>query len=301
MRLFGGERITGLMERMDLGEDMPIESKMLTKGIENAQTSVESRNFQARKSTLEYDDVMNKQREIIYGQRKNVLDGADLQKEIAGFISHIISETVHTAFGENKRIDNDAYQTMLSSLEGAFFPKYTVKLTQEEAAATGEEDFVRLFTDKAMETYAAKEAEIAKAKEANDAFPDMRELERVVMLRVVDEYWMEHIDAMQDLRQGIRLQAYAQSNPVDAYKRESLHMFEEMVSAIQEETVRRLFSVRIKSDQTVKRERVANSITEGRGDGTVKKQPRKVQKIGRNDPCPCGSGKKYKKCCGRDA
>ncbi len=301
MRLFGGERITGLMERMDLGEDMPIESKMLTKGIENAQTSVESRNFQARKSTLEYDDVMNKQREIIYGQRKNVLDGADLQKEIAGFISHIISETVHTAFSENKRIDNDAYQTMLSSLEGAFFPKYTVKLTQEEAAATGEEDFVRLFTDKAMETYAAKEAEIAKAKEANDAFPDMRELERVVMLRVVDEYWMEHIDAMQDLRQGIRLQAYAQSNPVDAYKRESLHMFEEMVSAIQEETVRRLFSVRIKSDQTVKRERVANSITEGRGDGTVKKQPRKVQKIGRNDPCPCGSGKKYKKCCGRDA
>ena len=176
-----------------------------------------------------------------------------------------------------------------------------MKLTQEEAAATGEEDFVRLFTDKAMETYAAKEAEIAKAKEANDAFPDMRELERVVMLRVVDEYWMEHIDAMQDLRQGIRLQAYAQSNPVDAYKRESLHMFEEMVSAIQEETVRRLFSVRIKSDQTVKRERVANSITEGRGDGTVKKQPRKVQKIGRNDPCPCGSGKKYKKCCGRDA
>ena len=301
MRLFGGERITGLMERMDLGEDMPIESKMLTKGIENAQTSVESRNFQARKSTLEYDDVMNKQREIIYGQRKNVLDGADLQKEIAGFISHIISETVHTAFGENKRIDNDAYQTMLSSLEGAFFPKYTVKLTPEEAAATDEEDFVRLFTDKAMETYAAKEAEIAKAKEANDAFPDMRELERVVMLRVVDEYWMEHIDAMQDLRQGIRLQAYAQSNPVDAYKRESLHMFEEMVSAIQEETVRRLFSVRIKSDQTVKRERVANSITEGRGDGTVKKQPRKVQKIGRNDPCPCGSGKKYKKCCGRDA
>ncbi len=301
MRLFGGERITGLMERMDLGEDMPIESKMLTKGIENAQTSVESRNFQARKSTLEYDDVMNKQREIIYGQRKNVLDGADLQKEIAGFISHIISETVHTAFGENKRIDNDTYQTMLSSLEGAFFPKYAVKLTQEEAAATGEEEFVRLFTDKAMETYAAKEAEIAKAKEANDAFPDMRELERVVMLRVVDEYWMEHIDAMQDLRQGIRLQAYAQSNPVDAYKRESLHMFEEMVSAIQEETVRRLFSVRIKSDQTVKRERVANSITEGRGDGTVKKQPRKVQKIGRNDPCPCGSGKKYKKCCGRDA
>ena len=301
MRLFGGDRITGLMERLDLGEDIPIENKMLTKGIENAQTSVESRNFQARKSTLEYDDVMNKQREIIYGQRKNVLDGADLQKDISNFISNIISDTVQSAFGENKRIDNDAYRTMLGSLEGSFFPKYAVKLTPEEVEKTGAEDFMKLFTDKAMETYAAKEAEINKAREANAGIPDMRELERVIMLRVVDEYWMDHIDAMQDLRQGIRLQAYAQSNPVDAYKRESLHMFEEMVSAIQEETVRRLYSVRIKSDQEVKRERVASGITEGRGDGTVKKQPRKVQKIGRNDPCPCGSGKKYKHCCGRDA
>ena len=302
MRLFGGDRITGLMERLDLGEDIPIENKMLTKGIENAQTSVESRNFQARKSTLEYDDVMNKQREIIYGQRKNVLDGADLQKEISNFISNIISDTVQSAFGENKNIDNDAYRTMLGSLEGSFFPKYAVKLTPEEVEKTGAEDFIKLFTDKAMGTYAAKEAEINKAREENAGIPDMRELERVIMLRVVDEYWMDHIDAMQDLRQGIRLQAYAQSNPVDAYKRESLHMFEEMVSAIQEETVRRLYSVRIKSDQEVKRERVASGITEGRGgDGTVKKQPRKVQKIGRNDPCPCGSGKKYKHCCGRDA
>ncbi len=300
MRLFGGERITGLMERLDLGEDIPIENKMLTKGIENAQTSVESRNFQARKNTLEYDDVMNRQREIIYGQRKNVLDGANLQKEISGFISNIVSETVRSAFGENKSLDGEAYQTMMASLEGSFFPRYAVKLTPEEVEKTSEEDFVRLFTEKAMETYAAREAEIARAREANPGFPDMRELERVVMLRVVDEYWMEHIDAMQDLRQGIRLQAYAQSNPVDAYKRESLRMFEEMVSAIQEETVRRLYSVRIRSDQAVKRERVASGITEGRGDGTVKKQPRKVQKVGRNDPCPCGSGKKYKKCCGRD-
>ena len=302
MRLFGGDRITGLMERLDLGEDIPIENKMLTKGIENAQTSVESRNFQARKSTLEYDDVMNKQREIIYGQRKNVLDGADLQKEISNFISNIISDTVQSAFGENKHIDNDAYRTMLGSLEGSFFPKYAVKLTPEEVEKTGAEDFIKLFTDKAMGTYAAKEAEINKAREENAGIPDMRELERVIMLRVVDEYWMDHIDAMQDLRQGIRLQAYAQSNPVDAYKRESLHMFEEMVSAIQEETVRRLYSVRLKTNQEVKRERVASGITEGRGgDGTVKKQPRKVQKIGRNDPCPCGSGKKYKHCCGRDA
>ena len=300
MRLFGGDRITGLMERLDLGEDIPIENKMLTKGIENAQTSVESRNFQARKSTLEYDDVMNKQRELIYGQRKKVLDGADLQKDIANFISNMIANTVNSAFGESKHIDNDAYRSMMSSLEGSLFPKYAVKLTAEEAEKTGAEDFIQLFTDKAMETYAAKEAEINKAREDNAGIPDMRELERVVMLRVVDEYWMDHIDAMQDLRQGIRLQAYAQSNPVDAYKRESLHMFEEMISAIQEETVRRLYSVRLKTNQEVKRERVASNITEGRSDGTVKKQPRKVQKVGRNDPCPCGSGKKYKKCCGRN-
>ncbi len=300
MRLFGGDRITGLMERLDLGEDIPIENKMLTRGIENAQTSVESRNFQARKNTLEYDDVMNKQREIIYGQRKNVLDGANLQKEISSFISSVISDTVNAAFGENKRLDQEAYRTMLASLEGFYFPKYAVKLTEEEAAQASAEELIERFTAKAMETYAAKEAEIARVKESNPGFPDMRELERVVMLRVVDEYWMEHIDAMQDLRQGIRLQAYAQSNPVDAYKRESLHMFEEMVSAIQEETIRRLYSVHVKSDQEVKRERVASNITEGRSDGTVKKQPRRVQKVGRNDPCPCGSGKKYKKCCGRD-
>ncbi|MDE7042734.1 MAG: SEC-C domain-containing protein, partial [Oscillospiraceae bacterium] len=262
--------------------------------------SVESRNFQSRKSTLEYDDVMNKQRELIYGQRKNVLDGADLQKEISSFITNIISETVHGAFGENKHIGQEAYRTMLASLEGSFFPKDAVRFTPEEVEKADADTLAEAFTAKALETYAAKAAEIDAARESNPGIPDMRELERVVMLRVVDEYWMEHIDAMQDLRQGIRLQAYAQSNPVDAYKRESLHMFEEMVAAIQEETVRRLYSMRLRTNQEVKRERVASGITEGRGDGTVKKQPRRVQKVGRNDPCPCGSGKKYKKCCGRE-
>ena len=292
MRLFGGERITSLMERFDLPDDTPIENKMLTKSIENAQTSVESRNFQVRKSTLEYDDVMNKQREIIYSQRKQVLDGMDIRDVIAGMISSTITSTVETAFGEQKRIDNDAYRTMLASLEGTYFPKYAVSLSPEEVSRTGAEDFIKLFTEKAMEQYAAKEQQVTS--------PIMRELERVIMLRVVDEYWMDHIDAMDDLRQGIRLRAYAQSNPVDAYKQESLHMFEEMIAAIQEETIRRLYSVRLKTDQEVKRERVATGITEGRGDGTVKKQPRRVQKVGRNDPCPCGSGKKYKHCCGRD-
>ena len=299
IRLFGGDRITGLMDKLDLDEDLPIENKMLTKSIESAQTSVESRNFQARKSTLEYDDVMNKQREIIYGQRKQVLDGRDIRDVITGMISSIISTTVQSAFGEH--LDGGGYQAVMTALEGTFFPKYSVKLTEEEAARIPAEDLTERLTAKALETYAAKEAEINRVREDNPGFPDMREIERVIMLRVVDEYWMDHIDAMQDLRQGIRLRAYAQSNPVDAYKQESLHMFEEMIAAIQEETVRRLYSVRVQKNEAVKRERVATGITEGRGDGTVKKQPRRVQKIGRNDPCPCGSGKKYKHCCGRDA
>ena len=257
MRLFGGDRITGLMDRLDVDEDMPIENKMLTKAIENAQTSVESRNFQSRKNTLEYDDVMNKQREIIYGQRKQVLDGMDIHDLITSMISSLVSSSVHNAFGERKRLDEESFRTMMASLEGVLFPKHSVRFTPEEASNTSEDTFIEKFTEKALEFYAAKEAEINAAKESGAIGVDMRELERVVMLRVVDEYWMDHIDAMQDLRQGIRLRAYAQSNPVDAYKNESLHMFEEMISAIQEETVRRLFSVRLKQNQEVKRERVA--------------------------------------------
>ena len=291
MRLFGGDRITNLMDKLDIDEDMPIENKMLTKSIENAQTSVESRNFQARKSTLEYDDVMNKQRELIYGQRKEVLDGRDIHELIAGMISTIITHNVTAAFAGQKHLDSDSYRAMMSTLEGTFFPKYAFKFDADEVAHTSADDFIQKFTDKALEVYAAKEKEITS--------PVMRELERVIMLRVVDEYWMDHIDAMQDLRQAIRLQAYAQNDPVQAYQRESMHMFDEMVAAIQEETVRRLYSVRLKSNEEIKRERVATGITEGRGDGTVKKQPRRVQKVGRNDPCPCGSGKKYKQCCGR--
>ena len=293
IRLFGGDRITGIMDKLDLDEDLPIENKMLTRSIESAQTSVESRNFQARKSTLEYDDVMNKQREIIYGQRKQVLDGRDIRDVITGMISSIISNTANSAYGEQKSLDAEGYKTVMSALEGTFFPKNSIQLTEAEAAQMTAEDLTGRLSAKALEVYDAKEQEVTP--------PVMRELERVIMLRVVDEYWMDHIDAMQDLRQGIRLRAYAQSNPVDAYKQESLHMFEEMIAASQEETVRRLYSVRLQKNEEVKRERVATGITEGRGDGAVKKQPRRVKKIGRNDPCPCGSGKKYKHCCGRDA
>ena len=292
LRLFGGERITNLMDRMNLDEDTPIENKMLSKSIENAQTSVESRNFQSRKATLEYDDVMNKQREIIYGQRKQVLDGRNLKDTIFGMIRSGISNQVTLHSGEHGKLDEDGVREILGSLEGMYFPRGMVTETPAELAAMGEDELTELFFNAAVTTYERKEEAVTS--------PIMRELERVVLLRVVDEYWMDHIDAMQELRQGIRLRAYAQVNPIDAYKKESLEMFEEMISAIQDETVRRIFSARIKSEAEVKRERVAEGIVASTaGDGSVKKQPRKVQKIGRNDPCPCGSGKKYKQCCGR--
>ena len=292
LRLFGGERITNLMDRMNLDEDTPIENKMLSKSIETAQTSVESRNFQSRKATLEYDDVMNKQREIIYGQRKQVLDGRNLKDTIFGMIRSGISNQVTLHSGEHGKLDEDGVREILGSLEGMYFPRGMVAETPAELAAMGEDELTELFFNAAVTTYERKEEAVTS--------PIMRELERVVLLRVVDEYWMDHIDAMQELRQGIRLRAYAQVNPIDAYKKESLEMFEEMISAIQDETVRRIFSARIKSEAEVKRERVAEGIVATTaGDGSVKKQPRKVQKIGRNDPCPCGSGKKYKQCCGR--
>ena len=294
MRLFGGERVTNMMERLNIDEDTPIEQKFLTRAIEQAQTTVESRNFQARKSVLEYDDVMNKQREIIYDQRKQVLDGLDVKNIIMNMMNTSISHLVAEHFAGNDHLDAASCRELLRQVEGLYFPKFTVRFTEEELKEKTAADITEAFTAAAAAYYEQKEQEFTS--------PVMREVERVVLLRVVDEYWMDHIDAMADLRQGIRLRAYAQTDPIIAYKKESLDMFEEMISAIQSETVRRLYSVRIKKDEEIKRERVAKATGESvGGDGTVKKQPRRVQKIGRNDPCPCGSGKKYKNCCGRNA
>ena len=292
MRLFGGERINAIMERMNLDEDTPIENKMLTRAIEQAQTTVESRNFQSRKSVLEYDDVMNKQREIIYDQRKQVLEGMDVKGIIMNMMSTAIGHQVNSAFGGESHMDEAGMRELLRQVEGLYFPRYTVRFEPERIPQA--EEVIDAFTAAAADFYEKKEQEFTS--------PVMREVERVVLLRVVDEYWMDHIDAMTDLRQGIGLRAYAQTDPIIAYKKESLEMFEEMISAIQEETVRRLYSVRLRKNEEVKRERVAKTTSESvGGDGTVKKQPRKVKKIGRNEPCPCGSGKKYKNCCGRDA
>ena len=294
MRLFGGERVQAAMERMKIDEDMPIESKMLTRSIQQAQTTVESRNFQARKSVLEYDDVMNKQREIIYGQRRQVLEGMDVKDVIMNMMNTSITHLVQNAFSGVQHLDMTSCQELLRQVEGVYFPKYAVRFSQEQLDAMDAQAVTDAFTQAAAGYYQQKEDEFTA--------PVMREVERVVLLRVVDEYWMEHIDAMSDLRQGIRLRAYAQTDPIIAYKKESLEMFEEMIAAIQDETVRRLYSVRLKKNEEVKRERVANATSESvGGDGTVKKQPRKVKKIGRNEPCPCGSGTKYKNCCGRNA
>ena len=272
MRLFGGERIQNMMEKFDLDEDTPIENKMLTKAIENAQTTVESRNFQSRKSVLEYDDVMNKQREIIYQQRREVLDGKDLKDTILSMTRNAIADHVAMAFGEAQALDAAGCREMLRGLEGLYFPKDTFQFTEDDAADKTQQDFTDLFLEAAEKTYEAKEAEIGT--------PLMRELERVIMLRVVDEYWMDHIDAMDDLKQGIRLRAYANTDPVIAYKQESLTMFEEMVSAIQTETVRRMFSVRLKKDEEVKRERVAKVTGEsGASDGTVQQRPQRVARL----------------------
>ena len=294
MRLFGGERVQAAMERMNIDEDMPIESKMLTRSIQQAQTTVESRNFQARKSVLEYDDVMNKQREIIYGQRRQVLEGMDVKDVIMNMMNTSITHLVQNAFSGIQHLDMTSCQELLRQVEGLYFPKYAVRFSQEQLDAMDAQAVTDAFTQAAAAYYQQKEDEFTA--------PVMREVERVVLLRVVDEYWMEHIDAMSDLRQGIRLRAYAQIDPIIAYKKESLEMFEEMIAAIQDETVRRLYSVRLQKNEEVKRQRVANATSESvGGDGTVKKQPRKVKKIGRNEPCPCGSGKKYKNCCGRNA
>ena len=291
MRLFGSDRIKGMMETMGLDEDTPIDAKILSGAIENAQKNVESRNYQTRKNVLEYDDVMNTQRKVIYGQRSQVLEGEDLQSQVAHMMEVVAERNVNAAFGEQAHISRSDFLSLLSHFDGICFPKgawsYTDEalstLTKEQAAA----DLLSI-----MKTYYQK-------KEAALTTPVMRELERVVTLRVVDEYWMDHLDAMTDLRQGIGLRAYGQNDPVVEYKREGYEMFENMIDSIREEIVRRMFLVQVKPQTEIKREKVAKVTSEGgAGDKTVKRQPQvRKAKVGRNDPCPCGSGKKYKNCC----
>ncbi|MBR3849104.1 MAG: preprotein translocase subunit SecA [Oscillospiraceae bacterium] len=290
MRLFGSERIMSMMETLGLDEDTPIDAKILSGAIENAQKMVEGRNFQARKSTLEYDDVMNLQRTVIYEQRYKVLDGEDLTESIRAMLEGVVSDAVTEAFSEAGVLTRESYGALLRQFEGVYFEKYALRLSDEELETMTREELNEKLLALCTETYENKTKALTE--------PVMRELERVVMLRVVDEYWMDHIDAMAELRQGIGLRAFGQTDPVVVYKKEGYEMFEAMTEAIRAETVRRLFLVQLRKDEEIKRQQVAKITGTGGGDETVKKRPvvKKV-KVGRNDPCPCGSGKKYKSCC----
>ncbi len=301
LRLFGSERIQNMMETLGVDEDTPLDQKMLSNAIESAQKRVESRNFQTRKTVLEYDDVMNTQREVIYKQRRQVLDGEDVHGAIENMLETMVSSTISGHAGEQGRLDEEAFKAATAHLAGSVFTADQLLDFQKKAPTLSAEKLSREMLDTARANYAKREEEIntqmAPLMGSSGKVP-MRELERVILLRVVDEYWMDQIDAMQELRQGIGLRAYGQSDPVVEYKREGYDMFEQMISAIQEETLRRLFTVRLKTNEEIKRERVAKVTGEsGASDGTARKQPvKKTVKIGRNDPCPCGSGLKWKKC-----
>ncbi len=282
MRLFAADRVMNLMNSLGLDEDTPIDAKILSGAVENAQKSVESRNFRARKNVLEYDDVMNTQREVIYAQRKKVLDGEDLRSNILSMLRETIDSACAEAFGQG-----EGAAEAVAKFDGVYFPKGAYEIPGNADAKSLSESLYNF----ALAQYEKKEAAYGA--------PIMRELERVVMLRVVDEYWMDNIDAMEDLKQGIGLRAYGQHDPVIAYKEEGYEMFQAMITAIREETVRRMFLVRLNPTSEVKREKVAKETgASGSPESAAKPQPiRKAHKVGPNDPCPCGSGKKYKKCC----
>lgn len=292
MRLFGSERIMGMMDTLGIDDDTPIDQKMLSGAIESAQKKVESRNFAVRKNVLEYDDVMNKQREIIYGQRLKVLSGDDVKSSIISMIDDTITRAVHTATGEKHYVEEEDLVAIKTKFLGVFLTHNDFIFTREEIEDLTPEAVTNILIDLSHKVYEAKETEIGSEI--------MRELERVVLLRNVDEKWMDHIDAMSELRNGIGLRAYGQHDPVVEYKREGFDMFDEMINAIREDTVRMMFTVRLRSQEEPKREQVAKE-TATSSDGTLKKEPvKKKDKPGRNDPCPCGSGLKYKKCCGKN-
>jgi len=288
MRLFSSDRIMGMMDTLGLDEDTPIDAKILSGAVENAQKNVESRNFRSRKSVLEYDDVMNTQREVIYAQRQKVLDGEDLRENMMSMLRDVVDSTTSDVLSQFGGVaDAETARKVYDRFAGIYFPRNGYQLPEGEIS---QQELADTIYDLAVSVYDAKEQRYTPAV--------MRELERVVMLRVVDEYWMDNIDAMDDLKQGIGLRAYGQHDPVIAYKEEGYEMFQAMVSAIREETIRRLFQAEIRPAQEVKRVKVAKETGTSAPDKSIKKQPvRSEKKAGPNDPCPCGSGKKYKKCC----
>ncbi len=300
MRLFGSERIMGMMETLGLDEDTPIDQKVLSNAIESAQKRVESRNFQSRKTVLEYDDVMNKQRGIIYDQRRRVLDGEDIHPRIRQMISDVIHSGVTGVTAHAGGIENEEMLAeILQPFEKLFLRPGEISYSEKLST----ESLIEQLEERAYDVYDRREKEFGLMPDGKT--PVMRELERVILLRVVDEFWMDHIDAMHELRQGIGLRGYAQVNPVDAYKQEGFEMFEAMINGITEEVVRRIFTVRVRREQPIER-RAAARITPPANAGGEKARPVTVKKKpGPNDPCPCGKLRpnglpmKYKDCCGR--
>ncbi|MCR4434888.1 MAG: preprotein translocase subunit SecA [Clostridiales bacterium] len=289
MRLFGSDRLNGIVNALGLEDDQPIEHRMLSSAIENAQKRVEGKNFDIRKHVLQYDDVMNKQREIIYKQRRDVLNGENLKDSFIKMIEGLIDNIVNAYCGESPHPDEWDWQGMTAYAEGIFLPKGTLEYSEEEMETLDKEDVKEKMMKAAIEQYEEKERQFGPEL--------MRELERVVLLRVVDQKWMDHIDAMDQLRYGIGLRAYGQRDPVIEYKFEGFQMFEEMIKAIQEDSVKLLMNSHIDREHAPQRQKIAEPVAANHGD-EPKKPVVKSSKVGRNDPCPCGSGKKYKKCCG---
>ncbi len=287
MRIFGSERLGGMIDKLGLQEEDAIESKMVSGAIESAQRKVEGNNFDVRKNVVKYDDVMNKQREIIYKQRQEVLMGANIKDQIQTMIKDVIESSVNTHISGVDDTFEDELNKLIKYMEDVYLPKDTV--TVDEIAKLSNNEIVELLLDKAMELYAEKEVEFSEEQ--------MREIERVILLKIVDSKWMDHIDSMDHLKQGIGLRAYKQQDPAQAYQMEGSEMFAEMIENIKHETVKYLFHVKV--EKAPERERVAE-ITSTNEDNSLKKEPVKKQaKPNRNDPCPCGSGYKYKNCCGR--
>ncbi|MFR4990425.1 preprotein translocase subunit SecA [Anaerotruncus colihominis] len=295
MRLFGGERIQSMMNMIGADDDMPIEAKILTNSIESAQAKVEARNFGIRKNVLQFDDVMNRQREIIYSQRDKVLDGEDISGIIKNMIKETIDSTVDRYLVDKEVHDNWNLEGLRDYFLGWLTTQEDLRYTTEQLGEVTDQQIKDMLGDRAEKIYAAREAQFTP--------PITREIERVVLLRNVDMKWMQHIDDMEELKRGMHLRGYAQKDPVVEYRIEGFDMFDAMIESIREDTVKMMFTIRLRTNEEPKREQVAKPAQESRGesDGTLENRPRTVKKVGRNDPCPCGSGKKYKKCCGRDA
>ena len=285
MRLFGSERIQGVVEKIGLEEDMPVEHRMLTKSIENAQKKVEGRNFGIRKHVLQYDDVMNKQRQVIYDERGRVLEGEDINEQIQSMIKDIISDAVAAYVGDN----GVELENLKSYLYGLFMPKES--LEGEELKELKSQELSNKIYETAHDIYREKEEIIGSDR--------MREVERIILLQCVDNHWIDHIDAMDQLRQGIGLRALGQQDPVIAYKMEGFDMFDDMIKHIQEDTVRYLFNITIEQ-QPKERKSVVDVDTLASPSDLADNSPVvKERTVGRNEPCPCGSGKKFKHCCGK--